>query len=144
MVFTVEKKFRTGDFLKRTGQYGYSLTNTRLPRRFLLSNDEDIIICFMYRQRNPAQLLRPSLPSQELLGALAWMPTRPRPLQDGRCGDVCLIAFTFYSPKLSIEEIMHFVFLSLFSFCFLTFSFSLRFYSLHSTLSLTFFRSVST
>ena len=48
-------------------------------------------------------------PRQEIAGALAYMPNRSLPLQDGRLGDVGLIDFVIQEPKLGVATTLHWV-----------------------------------
>ena len=48
-------------------------------------------------------------PRFEVVGALAYMPTRSRPLRDGRPGTVGLIDFSFKEPRLSYEDILEWI-----------------------------------
>ena len=64
-----------------------------------------------FRLRSAAATMRPVLPSNmECVGALAWRPDNPLPLEDGGLGDVGMISFCLVNGNLTIDDILAWVY----------------------------------
>jgi len=94
MIFVDEKKLKIGDIQQRCDEYVYSSINARPGLRV-----RGLSTVFTHAVT----------PRQEIAGALAYMPNRSLPLQDGRLGDVGLIDFVIQEPKLGIATTLHWI-----------------------------------